>query len=346
MKKDKINKKDAATKVKADGAVTDAVSEKDPEAYQEPAIPLFLCLVCMAIILVVTVIDAFVYPFGNALLAPVILEVLAIVFPCYLILLTVYPKKSVTDQFKCIGFCKISVRYMFFILFSALFLMVAETLISVIFGGVYSAADGLTLLGVFTAGDGDYTSTVPYLILAYAVVPAVAEELLLRGMVFSQLKGIGFAAASVISALLSGFLGFSAGGFLPAVFSALVLCFVLYTTGSLWACMIVHLLFNVYRLLLEVNISAYYVASASRGLLLVVMFAAVLIFGALFFGESAKVYRENAEQVENGEIESRSLALRQFIPDIKKTVSYRTSVLLFAMCAVIFIAVTVIGYLT
>ena len=345
MKNEKNNTTDAVIKPNSEPSARTDSSEASDRKYQEPAIPLFLCLVCMVIILIAAVINAFVYPFGNALLAPVILEVLAVIFPCYLVLLTMYPKKRGVDQFKSIGFCKFGARYIFFILFAALFLMAAQTLISILFGGVYSAAEGLTLLGVFTAGNNDYTSSIPYLILVYAVIPAVAEELLLRGMIFSQLKGVGFAAASAISAILSGFFGFSLGGFLPTLFSALVMCFVLHTTGSLWACMSVHLLFNLYRLLVGVNVSAYYVSSASRGLLLVVILGAVLIFGALFFGESAKVYREDAERVTSGEGQSRSLALGRFIPDIKKTASYRPSVVLFALCAVIFAAVTAIGYL-
>ena len=223
--------------------------------------------------------------------------------------------------------------------------MVASTLISILCGGVETMADGLVLLGTFVAGDNDYSASVPYLILAYALIPAMAEELLLRGVVISRIGKMGFASAAIVSAVLSGFMSFSLGGFLPAVFAALMMCFVLYTTGSLWACMIVRLLFNLYRLFFEVNVSAYYVSSTSRGLLIVVIVAAVLLFGALFFGESARIYRDKAERIESGQARSASAEPGRVMSDIKKTLSYRPSVVLFAICAAIFVAVTVIGYL-
>ena len=109
---------------------------------------------------------------------------------------------------------------------------------------------------------------------------------------------------------------------------------------------IVRLLFNLYRLFFEVNVSAYYVSSTSRGLLLVVIFASVLLFGALFFGECARLYRDKAERVTSGEEKTRSFELCRVASDIKRTVSYRPSIILFAVCAAIFAAVTVIGYLT
>lgn len=339
MKKEKIDKNAAAL-------TEDKPSKKKPEAYEESAIPLFLCLVCMGITLTAVLINTFAVDFGKELLAPVILELVAIVLPCYLMLLTLYPKKTAKEQFGAVGFRTVGVRYIFFILFSALFMMSASMVVSVLFGGVYSAAEGVTLLGTFTAGENDYTVAIPYLILAYALIPAVAEEFLLRGMVFSQLGGLGFAAAAVISAVLSGLMSFSLGGFIPAMFAAIMSCFVLYTTGSLWACMIVRFAFNVYRLFLEVNMSAYYISSSSRGLILVVIFGAFIVCGVLFFGESAKIYREKAEKVASGENEASSLCFKTFVSDIKKTVSYRPTDIMAIACALIFCAVALINYLT
>ena len=343
MKKDKINKKGATV---SDPEQPRADEKISGVAYEEPAIPVFLCLVCMSAVLIAALINAFVYSFESALLAPVILEIVAIVFPCYLILLTVHSQKTTAEQFKAVGFHAFGVRYIFFILFGALFMMSASAVISILFGGVYSFADGLTLLGTFTAGSNDYTASIPYLILAYALIPAIAEEFLLRGMVFSSLRGMGFAAAAVISAVLSGLVSFSLGGFIPAAFIGLVACFVLYTTGSLWACMIVRFIFNLYRLFLEVNISAYFVSSSSRELLIVVMLAALLIFGALFFGECARLYKEKADRAKSGESEHSTLALRGFVPDIKKTVAYRPTAIMAICCAAVFAAVVIVNYLS
>jgi len=334
-----FNKKHKTESVDAPSAESGATLPT--EEYREPAAPWLLCLVCMGLSLVACVINAFVYPFGDNLLAPVILELVAIVFPSYLILLTVYPRKTPIEQMRAIGFRRVEARYVFFLIFAALFMMSASMLVSIIFGGVYSSAEGLVLLGTFTAGENEFNVSWPYLVLAYALIPAVAEELLLRGVAMSQMDGMGFAARAAVSCVMSALVGFSLGGFIPSLVSALMLCFVFYTTRSLWACIGVHLIFNLYRLFWESNISAYYVSTSSRGLLLTVLVVVLLISGALFFGESAKIYRENT-----GGEQGKTLSLDTFKSDIKKIVSFRPTVIFSAVCAAVFVAASIIGYLS
>ncbi len=314
------------------------------EPYTEPAIPIFLCLVSMVIALICCVIDSFIYPFGDNLLAPMVLELLAIVFPCYLILLAIYSKRSFRSQMRIIGFGAIKVRYVFFLVFSALFMISASIMVSIIFGGVYSAANGYTLLGTFTVGENDFNVSWPYLILVYALIPAIAEELLLRGMVMSQLDNVGFATRALVSAVLSALLGFSLGGAIPAMFVSVLVCFVLYTTRSLWACMIVRFIFNLFRLFLETNISEYYISTAQRGLLLIVLFAVMLISGALFFAEASRIYRERAKSIIDGEVQSRQLSISTVKTDMKKIASYRPTIILSGVCAAIFATVVIINY--
>ena len=307
---------------------------------------LFLCLVCMAVSLTALIINAFVYPFGSGLLAPAIIEILAVAFPCYLVLLSIYPNKSTAELLRTVGYRRIGARHIFFMMFAALFMISASMIVSVIFGGVYSMREGFTLLGVFTAGENEFSVSWPYLVLVYAVLPALCEELLLRGMVFSQLKDSGFAAAAAVSAVMSGLMGFSLGGFIPAVVAAAVSCFVFYTTGSLWSCVIVKLLFNLYRLFWESNISAYYTSTASKGLILVVMFVLLFLSGALFFGESARIYRQEAQRAREGGENRKTLSLGTFVEDIKAMIAHRPTLILLCSCGAIFIAAVIISYLT
>lgn len=313
---------------------------------KDASIPMFLCLVSMAVSLVALIINAFVYPFGNGLLAPAIIEILAIAFPCYLVLLSIYPNKSAADFLRTAGYRRIGARHIFFMLFAALFMMSASMIASVIFGGAYSMAKGFTLLGVFTAGEHEFSVSWPYLVLVYAALPALCEELLLRGMVFSQLKDSGFAAAAAVSAVMSGLIGFSLGGFIPAVVAAAVCCFVFYTTGSLWSCVIVKLLFNLYRLFWESNIAAYYTSTASKGLILVVMFVLLFLSAALFFGESARIYRQESQRAREGGQNNKTLSLGTFAEDVKGIIAYRPTLILLCSCGAIFIAAVIISYLT
>ncbi|MBQ2773606.1 MAG: CPBP family intramembrane metalloprotease [Clostridia bacterium] len=324
----------------------DIQKEDGMPLHKEASIPLLLCLVCMSVALVALMINACVYPFGNGLLVPALVEILAVAFPCYLVLLSVYPGTAAVNFLRTVGYRKIGAHHVFFMLFSALFMISVSMIVSVIFGGVYSMRDGFTLLGVFTAGENEFSVSWPYLVLVYAVIPAFCEELLLRGMVFSQLKGIGFSAAAAVSAVMSGLIGFSLGGFIPAVVSALLCCFVLYTTGSLWSCVIVKLAFNLYRLFWERNLSAYYTSTASKALVLVVMFVLLFLSGVLFFGESARIYRQEAERASNGGGERKTLSLETFATDVKAMIAHRPTLILLCSCGAVFIAAVVIAYLT
>ncbi len=345
-----------------------AYIEAQLRAYKDPAIPMFLCLVCMVTSLVACLINAFVYPFGDNLLAPLILELLAIVFPCYLVLMVIYPKYTPAQQMRAVGFRVVGIRYIFFLIFAALFMMSVSVTVAIIFGGVDSAADGYSVLGTFWAGKNDFNVTWPYLILVYALVPAMAEELLLRGLVMTELSRVGFAARAAVSAVLSAMLGFSLGGAIPAMAAAIMSCFVLYTTGSLWACILVSFAFKLYRLFLETNIAQYYLSMPDRTLLLIVLFGALLIFGALFFSESSRLYRERAERLSCGEADGEKggkngtnsaeavekneksgesgeeLSFGTFKADIKETVSYTPTLIMLCVSAAIFLAVVLINY--
>ena len=319
-------------------------SAQPPEPYSEASIPLFCCGVCMLIILAAFVIDRLVHPFSNGLLAPAILEIVAVLLPAYLVILAVYPGRSPIDQIRAVGPWKLRAKYIFFIIFASAFLICASVPIAIIFGATGKQAEGFVLLGTFVAGKSEYTVALPYLILVYAVIPAIAEEILLRGLVLSQLRGVGFAAGAAVSALLSALLNFSVAGFIPAVFAAIVLCFVMYTTRSLVACIITHFVFNLYRLMLESNVSAYYESSSSRVLLIVVVIGLTLIFGALFFGEAARLYGERAEKVSSGEQEGTKLSLGTTLSDLKRIVAYRPTAIMACICAAIFVAVVTVEY--
>ena len=87
----------------------------------EPALPLLLCLVCFAISLVTLIIDRFIYPFGNELLAPVIISAIALILPSYLAVMLSSADKSAVEKLTELGFKKLKVDHVFFLLFSSLF---------------------------------------------------------------------------------------------------------------------------------------------------------------------------------------------------------------------------------
>ena len=329
-------------------------AEKKPRAklpsaapITEPALPLLLSTVCFAICLVTLIIDKFISPVGKEPLAPVILQLVALAIPAYLAIMLTSQERSAVKQMSSIGFRALRAEYVFFTLFSALFAASASLLLNLLFGGVYDMSQGITLLGTFTAGENEYSVRVPYLVLTYALIPAICEEFLFRGVILSRLEKVSFPFAALVTTALYAAFGFTLGGIIPSLFTGLVSVFVLYTTGTLWACVIMHLLFNLYRLFLESNISAYFLSSQNNILLVITVLSALFLSAILFFSESARIYRSRAEKIaENRQKSVSKLAnIRSVRKELRSTFAYRPSLVFSIICLAIFVATITINYI-
>ena len=312
----------------------------------EPALPILLAAVVFAVCFIALLINKFIYPFGDELLAPVILQIVALVIPAYLVIMLTLSGKSLFSQMKAIGFRAIRAEHVFFVIFAALFASCASLMLTLAFGGAQDASSGVTLLGTFTAGENEYLVSIPYIILVYAVIPALAEELLYRGVIFKGLEKVSFPFAAVVSTAVSALSGFTLGGLIPSLFIGILSVFVLYTTRSLWACVILHFVFNIYRLFLETNISAYFLASSNNLLLIITVVLALALSALLFFSESARIFRNRAEKIQNRETKSekRFGAIKSIPDDIRAALAFKPTLVCSIICLGIFIATVIINY--
>jgi membrane protease YdiL (CAAX protease family) len=320
------------------------------ESVSEPALPMLLLAVCSVIALIAFVLDKFVFPFSDNLLAPMIVQLIAIAIPCYLAIMLLYPDakpKVVTKELKL---RKIESRYIFFIIFTVPFMACVSLLFAVLLGDIPPVSEGFALLGTFAVGQNDFSVSAPYLILCYALVPSVLYEILLRGIVLERVSKISQSLGVFICVASGALLSFelSLASLLAALAVGLILVFVLYTTESLTACMVVHFLFNLYRIFLEGNIAKYYAAAYNNTLFILVFLAALLIFGALFASECARIYRENARSVAARERKSKPLdiSLKALRVDLARAFSFKPTLICSIVFAVAFIGVAVIGILT
>ena len=316
------------------------------EPVSEPALPMLLLAVCSAIALVALVLDSFVFPFSDNLLAPVIMQVVAVALPCYLALMLMYPDAKAMAVVRELEFSKIRVRYLFFIIFTVPFMACVSLLLTVLLGDIPPASEGFALLGLFRVGQNDFSVNTPYLVVCYALVPAVFEEILLRGIVFGQTRKVSPSVAVFICAAATALLEFnlSVASLLSGFAMGLILIFVLYTTESLGACVVVHFLFNIYRIFLEGNIVKYHAASYNNTLFTVVFLAALLISSALFASECTRIYRANAKRVLDGEQKSKPLdiSFKTLRVDLARTFSFKPTLVCSIIFAACFLAVAII----
>ncbi|MBE6541533.1 MAG: CPBP family intramembrane metalloprotease [Ruminococcaceae bacterium] len=175
-----------------------------------------------------------------------------------------------------------------------------------------------------------------YLILTFAVLPAVCEEFLFRGIMIGEYESGGAGLAIVVSTIMFAMSHFSFARFPVYFFSGLVLGGVLYATRSLAASILIHLINNTVVLLCE----DYVLHIVDKQNVSLVLFALILgavfiVSGMLMCYEAQNIYRGYAED----NVES-DYALRE-----KRSIFGRISEAFFAptfLCAVIIFVVMAI----
>lgn len=90
-----------------------------------------------------------------------------------------------------------------------------------------------------------------YSIVATALIPAVCEEMLFRGAIFSQLKNISLKKACFITGLLFALGHFSVQQLLYALFMGMIMCIAVRKTGSIIPTIIVHFCINGSQVILS-----------------------------------------------------------------------------------------------
>jgi len=309
----------------------------------EAFLPMIFSAVCMFIALAVSLIDRFVYNMGSDLLSPMLSQIIILLIPSYLFIMATMPRTSILSQARDLGIKKLKAGYIFLTVFAAVFIIPTSFLINIIFGGVHTCAEGFTLFGTFTAGVNEYTVSYQYLIPVYAIAPAVIEELVFRGIIYSSFKKISVPMAYMMSSLISALFVFSPAAMPSAFFCSVVYCYILQTTGSLLSCMITHFIFNMYGLFVEVNLSQYYLASGNNSLLLITVFLVWLVGCVLFFGESARIYRSFSQKIKESNEESSlpPMDMHKLKTEFLSILKHRPT-LISALCCVILCAASVL----
>ena len=168
-----------------------------------------------------------------------------------------------------------------------------SVLLDIVFGGVYSAAEGFSLLGGFVAGEKEYTVSYVYLIAVYALIPAICEEFVFRGLLISEYEKRSTTAAVLLSSLFFALLHFDIERFLVYFFAGLILAMTLYATRSLPAAIAVHLWHNLVGLFGRPYMQTL-VDLGGEKLFMTLLTASFLLFTGIFAAEAARLYKNYA----------------------------------------------------
>ena len=104
---------------------------------------------------------------------------------------------------------------------------------------------------------GDAGAAFSLSVLAACVVPALAEEVYLRGAVFSAYEFGGTATAIAVSALAFSLLHAQSGNLLGPLIAGLAYAYMTYALDSIWPAILSHFFNNFYALLMARLMSTY-----------------------------------------------------------------------------------------
>ncbi len=185
-----------------------------------------------------------------------------------------------------------SPRALILIVSAALLMISGGLLISVLLGGLESLSQNFSLYDTFISRDNGTVPTRLYLILAYAVLPAICEEFVYRGILCHEYERGGVARAVVVSSVFFALLHFHAAGLPVYLFSGVILALTLYATRSLFGAMLAHFLYNIFGLFGQPYMSTLYRITGSSTLFLFLVGFTFLASAAIFCGEAAHHYRQ------------------------------------------------------
>ena len=181
------------------------------------------------------------------------------------------------------------------LLLSALLALISGTLlISIYTGGIGTLDSGFTLYDTFAAGNGTDFSSVSYLILAYAALPAICEEFVFRGVLCATLEERGLLPAITYSAIAFGMLHFEFSHLPVYIFAGLLLCAVMYATRSLVATVILHFAYNLFGLFGQPTLTQFYRYTGGTELFSFLLLLILLVSAVVFCGEASRAYRAYA----------------------------------------------------
>jgi membrane protease YdiL (CAAX protease family) len=312
---------------------------------REAFLPILLATVCMFIAFLSLIIDRFIFHFGNELLSPAITQIITLLIPAYLYLLFTGANKPFCQHMSEIGMGRIKADSVFLIIFASMFVISTSLLLNIVFGGSYFA-NVFSLPGGFVAGENEYTVSYIYLIAVYALIPALCEEFVFRGVIYSELSKINKPFAAVLSSLISAFFVFNPGGLPAAILCGVTYCFILYTTNSLQACMIIHFVCNLFGLFMGTNIYKYFISAKSNALLIIILVMAWLISCSLFFAEGSKIYRKKAADIKNGLSTEKfpHVKPKTLVCDIGNAIAFKPTLTTSIVFAFFYIATVIIQY--
>ena len=176
-------------------------------------------------------------------------------------------------------------------------------------------------------------------IICFAIVPAVLEELIFRGIIFQGLKGKGLWPAMLLTSLLFALIHGSASQLLYPFVASMVMCYVVYKTNSLFSSIIIHAVSNTISILLvylnfQINIDVSWAVFS-----LIAIFIAAASLALIWLLTKKLKKAKNSEKAEK----QKNMITENDLPIEHKSNKYMQMAIIFG---ILFFALNVISVIT
>ncbi len=249
--------------------------------------PTVLVLVTYVFLLITKLIDITLINRENEYFSVVILQMMIFILPG-----AVWCLFSGEKYVKKLRLVPVKVDGIVIVIAASLLLMSGGLLINVLFDGLGGVSENFSLYDTFISNDQDTLPNKTYLVMAYAVLPAICEEFVYRGILCNEYERGGVLRAVLVSSVFFSLLHFNLQNLPIYLFSGIILSMTLYATRSLFGCIIAHFLYNIFGIFGQPYMSNLYRITNSPRLFLILVAIVFLISGIVFCGEAARLYKK------------------------------------------------------
>ena len=110
-----------------------------------------------------------------------------------------------------------------------------------------------------------------------------------RSVLYTEYEELGAPAAIILTAFVSSFFDMSAVAFIPSFAGGLILGFSVYVTQSVFAPLVIHILYNLYALFFEEYIWAFIAKPENEIFFTFVLITAMLFCGIMMLSQAERV---------------------------------------------------------
>jgi len=146
-----------------------------------------------------------------------------------------------------------------------------------------------SLYNTFAPSGEASLKNITYIILAFAVLPALTEEFMFRGIVLSEYSEYGVSTAILMSGIMFAMVHFNLNQFLIYFYCGVITAYAVYITRSLLAAVMLHFFNNIYAIFFESMLWDVIKAPNSIVFFLFVIATLFMIFLVLSFNSAENI---------------------------------------------------------